>query len=389
MLSTLLNLIVFLISLGVLILVHELGHFLFARLFGVKVKRFSIGFGKVLLRLGVDKKGTEYVVSAIPLGGFVEMEGESYADSKGLPGEFVSKPVWQRALIVSAGPLVNYLTGFLLLFWVYLSGAPELLPIIGKVLDGSSAQKAGIMAGDRILAIDGHRIDLWDELSGYIRGRAGKQVSLLILRDNKEVTIRLVPQEGKIRNIFGQDEKVGLIGVMPDMSAYNTVRFPFLKAAEKAVMRVRQTTVMVLRSIYLLISGNKQIREAVAGPIGIYEVTSKARVLGINVLLMVLATLSISLAVFNLLPIPVLDGGHLVFFALEALLGRPVPDRFYDYLSKAGLSLLILLMAFVFYNDIRKLRHRNSSAIGLITTMNGINSINDVFINEGFEENIP
>ncbi len=389
MLTTVLNLVVFLISLGVLILVHELGHFFFARLFGVKVKRFSIGFGRVIFGLGTDKKGTEYVVSAIPLGGFVEMEGESYAESKGLPGEFVSKPLWQRAVVVSAGPLVNYLTGFLLLFWVYLSGAPELLPIIGKVLDGSSAQKAGVMPGDRILSIDGHKIDLWDELSDYIRGRAGRQVSLLVLRNDKEITIRLIPQEREVRNVFGQKEKVGLIGVMPDMSAYETVRFSFLGAAEKAFMRVRQTTGMVLESIYLLVTGNKQIREAVAGPIGIYEVTSKARTLGINVLLMVLATLSISLAVFNLLPIPVLDGGHLLFFAIEAILGRPVPDRFYDYLSKAGLSLLIILMAFVFYNDIRKLRHHNFGAGSLINGINTINSINDLSLNDAVEENIP
>ena len=386
MIGTLINLGVFLFCLGVLILVHELGHFFFARFFGVNVRRFSIGFGKVLVNLGKDKRGTEYVISAIPLGGFIEMEGESYADSKGLPGEFMSKPLWQKALIVAAGPLVNYFIGFLLLAFVYSTGAPELLPVIGKVLDGSSAQEAGILPKDRIIAIDGHRVDLWDEMSSYIRKNAGREIVLEIKRGDKEMRIKVVPQEKEMITLFGKKERIGLIGIVPDLSAYDTIRFPLHVAIGKAFMRVKQTTVMILESLYLLVKGNKQVREAMAGPIGIYEVTSKARTLGINVLLMVLATLSISLAVFNLLPVPVLDGGHLLFFTVEAIIRRPIPEKAYNVMTNAGLGLLLCLMVFVFYNDIRRIRQHKPITPDI---KEAINNINQILNNEEVQTDIP
>ncbi len=351
----LLNLLVFLVCLGILIFVHELGHFVVARMFGVRINRFSIGFGKPILRLGRDRKGTEYIISIFPLGGYVEMEGENIDECKGLPEEFMSKPAWQRILIVLAGPAINYVVGFLLFVLVYSIGAPELVPVVGDTLEGFPAEKAGISRGDRIVAVDGIKIDLWDEMAKIIHQKAGEEVSIELIRDGKRMQVRLAPKTETIKTIFGEKKQVGLIGVIPDPSAYTEVKFPLPKAIVKAWEKVWNLTSVIFKSLILLLEGNKQVREAVSGPIGIYKVTTQAWHMGISVLLSVLAVLSVSLAVFNLLPLPLLDGGHVFLFSVEALLGRALPVWVYEVTFKVGIVIIGLIMAFVFYNDIRRL----------------------------------
>ncbi len=355
MIDVVINIVVFLLCLGVLVLVHEWGHFVFARLFGVRVDRFSIGFGKPIFRLGKDKKGTEYVLAPIPLGGYVEMAGESPATSKGLPDEFISKPLWKRTIIVMAGPLINYLFGFLIFWLIYSLGAPELLPVVGKVLDDSPAQRIGLQKGDKIVEVNGVKVDLWDEMREIISKHPQEEIVLKVQRDGRLLSIKVIPEAKEITDRFGVKQKMGLIGITPDISAYAQVRFPIHVAFMKAGEKVLEVTKGVFRAIVLLVSGNKQVREAVAGPIGIYEITSQARTVGVNVLLLVLAMLSVSLAIFNLLPIPMLDGGHLVMFLIEAFIRRPIPDRVYEYTAHIGMTLIIIMTVLVIYNDIRKL----------------------------------
>ncbi len=382
MLNFLINISVFLFSLGFLILIHELGHFFFARKFGVGVKRFSIGFGKIIYNFGKDKYGTEYVLSMIPLGGYVELEGETCSSASGSESDFVAKPIWQRAVIISAGPLVNYLLGFIMMVFVYVMGAPELLPVVGNVLEGSVAEKIGLQKGDKIIEVDSKKIDLWDEMAEYIHGRPEQKVSLKIERSGKIITLTAVPEKQKIRNLLGQEEEVGILGITPDLSAYETVYFPLHKAMVKAFMRVKEITVMIFKSIILLFEGDKTVREAIAGPIGIYEVTSEARSQGLNVLLMVLAMLSISLAVFNILPIPVLDGGHLLFLLIEAVIRRPIPERVYSFVYQTGMTFIIILSVFVLCNDIRKLTKHNTAVLAN-QTVNNEEMLNYV------QENLP
>jgi len=356
--DVLVNIVIFLLCLGVLVLVHEWGHFIFARLFGVRVDRFSIGFGKPIFCLGKDKKGTEYVLAPIPLGGYVEMAGESPATSKGLPDEFISKPIWKRVIIVVAGPLVNYLFGFLIFWFIYSLGAPELLPVVGKILNDSPAQKIGLQRGDRILEVNGVKVDLWDEMRELISKHPQEEIVLKVQRGGRLLIMRVVPEAKEITDRFGVKQKIGLIGITPDISAYAQVRFPVHIAFMKAGEKVWEITKGVFRAIGLLLSGNKQVREAISGPIGIYEITSQARMIGVNVLLVVVAMLSVSLAIFNLLPIPMLDGGHLVMFLIEAFIRRPIPDKVYEYTAHLGITLIIIITLLVVFNDIRKLTKR-------------------------------
>ncbi len=354
-----LDIVVFLICLGTLVLIHELGHFLAARYFGVGVKRFSIGFGKRILSLGKDKYGTEYILSLIPLGGYVEMEGEDPSQCTGDDKEFFSKPIWQRVLIVGAGPIVNYIFGFLIFALVYLSGAPEVLPVVGDVLKDSVAEKIGIVKGDVIVEIDGIKVDLWDEMVKLIQKRAGKKTKLVVERGGKQLQFEVIPEE--VEGIRG--EKLGRLGIASDPSAYIIAKFPITKAVEKAWMRVNQISVGVVRGIYLLLKGDKQVRESIAGPIGIYDVTSKAMHLGFNVLLLVVASLSVSLAIFNLLPIPVLDGGHLLFLGMEAVYRKRLPEKVYMWMYNVGMAVVIGLMLFVLWNDARRLKEKISLGV--------------------------
>ncbi len=381
MVDTLLNLLVFVVCLGVLILVHELGHFIFARIFGVRVKRFSIGFGSPILVLGRDRKGTEYVIAPIPFGGYIEMAGESPATAEGSPDEFMSKPVGQRMAIVFAGPLINYLFGFLLFWLIYSIGAPELVPVIGGTLENSPAQKVGLRKGDRILAVNGKQVDLWDEMRDLIASNPNKVIVLKVKRGEKVFEVSITPEEQEVIDGLGERRVVGIIGIKPDLSAYKEVRFSPPKAFVKAMEKTKMVTIGIVRALKLLLTGNRRVRESVSGPIGIYEITAQAREVGINVLILVLAILSISLAVFNLIPIPMLDGGHLLLFAVEAILGRPLPQRAYDYAMRFGFAIILLITAFVMYNDIRRLMQRKRVLLG------AQNVVNDT--NETIAEDLP
>ena len=342
-------LLIFIIVLGVLILIHEFGHFLFARFFGVGVERFSIGFGPILTRIRGAK--TEYCISAIPLGGYVKLAGESIEDQKGEAWEFGSHPIWQRTLIILAGPLANSLLAFLVFWTIFIFGNPTLPNQVGQVSEGYPAQSAGIQVGDRILAINGERVEYWDQISKKIRQQGLNALTLLVERQGKESEIILSPRIEERQNILKQKIQIPLIGVSPkDEVVY--ARYPVGKALVMAVEELVLFTQVTFQALWLMVTGALPFKESMTGPIGIFYIAKGAVQLGLSYLLRIVGTISASLAIFNVLPIPVLDGGHLFFLFFEAFKGKPLSQRTQAILTQCGTVFLIAVMVFVFYNDL-------------------------------------
>jgi regulator of sigma E protease len=345
----------FVIVLGVLIFFHELGHFLVARLFGVGVEKFSLGFGPRLVGRTVGR--TDYRISAIPLGGFVKMVGEepnAELPPEDLPYSFTHKHVFKRICIVAAGPTFNLLLALLIfwgLFWV--SGTYLLQATVGEVRAGSPAGRAGLMAGDRILAIDDATIESWEEMSALITASEGRALRFQIQRDAEIRAITIIPEMTPDKNLFGEEIQRYIIGIS---SAGDVEALP-LGPGGAMVEGLRQTyeiTKLTILSIVKLIQGSVSTK-TLGGPIMIAEMAGQQAKEGAGNLIFFIALLSINLAVLNFLPIPVLDGGHLFFFFIEALIGRPVNTRMREMAQQAGIFILIALMIFVFYNDITRI----------------------------------
>ena len=337
-----LSVITFLIVLSVLIVVHELGHFIFAKRFGVKVEIFSLGFGKKIFC--IKRKETEYRISSIPLGGYVKMAGETpYEEGKtGAKDEFVSKPALQRAAVLSAGPVFNYILGFLLFLLVFVTGNPQATTLIGNVVDDYPAKSAGIKTGDRIIELNNKNVYYWDEILEVVHNSAQRPVSLKIKRDKEELYFIITP---KLKS------NVGLLGVAPS-SEIKYVKYRPIEAAKLAAQKTWALTSLTYVSLWRMVTGAMSFKESVTGPIGIFMVTSKAAYAGTVYVIGLMAILSISLAIFNLLPIPVLDGGHLLFLIIEKIRGKVVSEKIYERVTQVGLAFLVTLMVFVVYNDI-------------------------------------
>jgi regulator of sigma E protease len=355
------SLISFIVVLGVLIFVHELGHFLFAKLFGVRVLKFSVGFGNKVV--GKKWGDTEYLLSAFPLGGYVKMFGEQPGDEisdqeKGV--SFSHKKVWQRFGIVFGGPLFNLLFAvfiFLLMFAFAGLPGPVDSSLIGQVSPGSVAEKAGLKAGDVILSIDGQETHSWIQVSELIRDSGGEQVHLVIDRDGKTLTIKATPAMEKEKNLFG--EEVGerfMLGIKrSDEVEYEKVSlFEAVKAAFIQTWNLIYLTIMGIVKIFQRVIPASEL----GGPIRIAEIAGQQLEAGWMNLLYFTGLLSVNLGVLNLLPIPVLDGGHLVFLSLEAIRRKPLNEQTMIVGQKMGIALLGSLMLFVFYNDIARIVQR-------------------------------
>ncbi|HWO41330.1 MAG TPA: RIP metalloprotease RseP [Candidatus Eisenbacteria bacterium] len=340
------------IGLGVLIVVHEFGHFLFAKLAGVGVLTFSVGFGP---KLWVKKKGeTEYALSAFPLGGYVKMVGED-PDDQVQPGDlersFAHKSLIKRAAIVAAGPGFNLFLAVLLLLLVFVFyGVPVLTNQVGAVESGSPAAQAGLQKGDRIVAINGRPVSEWEQLSRTIKESGGAPLAVRIRRDGDErtVTIRPIKKEG--RNIFGEPREEWMIGIGSQVSIERGA--PGL-AVVRAVEQTYEYSKLTLVALYKMIVGEVSPRN-IGGPILIAQMAGQQAQEGIGSFLAFLAVLSINLGVLNLLPVPVLDGGHLLFFLVEAVIRRPLAPRHREMAQQVGIFLLMLLMVYAFYNDIAR-----------------------------------
>ena len=346
-----LSILAFIFVLGVLVFVHEFGHFIVAKLLRVRVEIFSIGFGKKLY--GIKKGDTEYRVSLVPLGGYIKLSGDNPEEKRdGQSWEFLSKTTGERAAIVAAGPAFNYFVAFLLFSLVFFLGMPNLTAKIGELKDKYPAQTAGIQVGDRILSVDGRKVEFWEELSAIIYKKTGeKEISIKIRRQDKIFDLSLKPKVEITRNIFGDDIKIGLIGIMPSKET-KIVRHGIIASIQKGTERVIILTKITYFSLYRMAIGKMSVRESLAGPVVIFKITGEAAKLGFIYLLQIMAALSVSLAIINLFPIPVLDGGHLLFLLCEKIRGKPVSMKVQEIATRVGLSMLVVLMVFVFYNDL-------------------------------------
>ena len=343
------------VLLGVLIFVHELGHFLFAKLMKVKVLKFSLGFGPKLL--GRRYGETEYLLSAVPLGGYVKMLGEDQEDEisdADRARAFSSQPAWKRFVIVISGPLFNIGFAAVIFLLIFLAGVPALLPEVGEVLPDSPAAHAGLVKGDRITAIDGVPVGKWDELTGVIhRSPANKRLHFTIERGGTVISLEITPERKTVPNIFGEQKEVGLIGIKPSENTI-TEKVGFPGAVTRAVMRTWDVSVLTVVSIVKLIQRIIPA-ETIGGPILIFQMAGQQASHGLLNFFAFMAVISINLGILNLLPIPILDGGHVLFLCLEVIRGKPLSERVLILAQRVGLAIIITLMVFAFYNDIMRL----------------------------------
>jgi regulator of sigma E protease len=345
----------FVIVLGILVFFHEFGHFIMARLFGVGVEKFSLGFGP---RLFGKKVGiTDYRVSAVPLGGYVKMVGEepdSDVAPADIPVSFTHKHVLKRMIIVAAGPLFNLILAVMIFFVIFLiSGTFILKPVVGTVEQDSPAAKAGIVKGDLIESIDGTPVTNWEEMAEIISGSDGERLSVSVMRNGEVLKLDILPELKTAKNIFGEDIKRYAMGIASAGDFYSKELNPF-EALYESIRQTYKITYLTVVSIVKLIQGSLSAK-TLGGPIMIAEMAGQQAREGIVNLAFFIALLSINLAVLNFLPIPVLDGGHLLFFFIEAVIGKPVNTKMREIAQQVGIFVLIVLMIYVFYNDITRI----------------------------------
>lgn len=344
------SLLVFLFILSVLIVVHEFGHFIVAKKTGVRVEQFSLGFGRALFRK--KSKGTEYIVGSVPLGGFVKMAGDNLDEYKGKPDEYYSMAPGKRFWIIFCGPLLNYVLAILLFWMIFFVGYPTLTSKVGGLLDGFGAKEAGLQPGDQIIAIDAQKIANWEELQRTMRSRtSADSVKVSYLREGKEYTADVRIKEKVLENEAGQKRKFGLLGVSPAQEVIK-VRYGFFKSFGLGIAKTWDLTVLTGVALWRMITGHLSMRESMTGPLGIFFITSKAAELGAVAVFHLMAVLSLSLAIFNLLPLPLLDGWHILLLGLEKIRRKALSARSEQVINKIGLSFILLLVFLVTYNDI-------------------------------------
>lgn len=347
---------------GFVIFIHELGHFLAAKYFNVKVLKFSIGFGPKVIGRRVGE--TEYLLSAVPLGGYVKMLGEEVEDKDGdtqvepLRAEeearsFKNQTVAKRTAIVFAGPLFNLLTAVVIFFGVYVHGIPALLPVIGEVMQDSPAMRAGLKPMDEIVSINGAAVNQWAEMTDRIHKSAGKALLFDVKRGEQRLQFTITPEKKVVKDLFGEDKEVGIIGIKPS-DRVMTIQYGLIEASDKAFVKTGEI-------IYLTFVGIVKIfqkivpADNIGGPILIFQLAEKTAAAGVISFLTFAAVISINLGILNLLPIPVLDGGHIMFFAIEAIRKKPLEEKVILISQRVGMALIIMLMAFAMYNDIFRL----------------------------------
>lgn len=337
--------LVVIFTFGLVIFVHELGHFILARRTGVKVEKFSLGFGPEIF--GWTRGETRYSLAIIPLGGFVKMAGEDLDEIQGKPGEFYSQPWYKRILIVLAGPVMNCLLAVVffsavLYFWGQTRPNPE--PVIGQVLEDSPAKLAGFQARDRVLSIDNRAISQWGDVSDIIHQNPGKELNIKILRQGKELVLQVTPERNK-------ELAVGMIGVAPDVI---TEKVGLIKSLLGGVELLFFWILLFLKTIGLMLF--KVIKPELAGPIGIGKIIAQAVKSGWQDLFYLIALINANIGLLNLLPIPVLDGGHIMFFTLEGITRKPLNKQMIKIANIIGISLLLSLLLFATYSDILRWR---------------------------------
>ncbi|MCK0531928.1 RIP metalloprotease RseP [Sphingobium agri] len=368
----LLTVLAFVAVIGPLVFVHELGHYLVGRWFGVKAEAFSIGFGPELAAW-VDKRGTRWRIGALPLGGYVRFKGDMNAASQTDPAwlqlppseraeSFPAKPLWQKAAIVAAGPFINFLFAILILStFAFVYGESRTPAVAGKVQAGSAAAAAGIQAGDRILSLNGREMTTFDDLRLYAQIRPAEPVTILVERSG-----RTVEKQGRVGAVqeqdgFGNRFKVGRLGIAPAQPVIEPVEL--WRAPAVALKQTGQIIRTMVETLGQILGGGRSVKE-LGGPLKIAEVSGQAATLGVESFVFFMALISINLGFINLLPIPMLDGGHLLFYGVEAIQRRPVSARVQEWAYRSGLAVLLAMMMLVTFNDL--------SSFGLWERLSGL-----------------
>lgn len=348
------NIVSLIIVLGVLIFAHEFGHFIVAKVLGVGVEKFSLGFGP---RIFGKKIGmTDYRISAIPLGGYVKMVGEapdSELDESMIELSFSHKSVLKRSLIVLAGPAFNFFLSVAIFFGFFeISGLPIMQPEVGSVQEGMPAYVAGVQAGDRIVAVDGEPVTQWDEMAEIITQRGGSTLEFELLRDETIISLRITPKQISSQNVFGEKIDKYVIGITAS-GEFTIERLNPIEAVVEGVLQTWQIAKLTVLSVGKILAGTLSAK-TIGGPIMIAQLAGEHAKAGMANFIFFIALLSVNLGIINLLPIPVLDGGHLMFFFIEAVTRKPVNLKMREVAQQIGIFVIILLMVFVFYNDIAR-----------------------------------
>jgi regulator of sigma E protease len=340
--------------LGILVFFHELGHFLMAKKSGIKVERFSLGFPPKLIGKKIGE--TEYCISWIPLGGYVKMAGENPEEQlEGKPWEFMSKPIGVRSLVILAGPLMNYLLAIFVFAGIFFfSGKQEMKDnsnVIGAIALQSPAEKAGIKSGDQIISINGIKVNDFTEMADIIYPQLEKEIKVVWIREGKEYSAGIKTFKDRVLNEKGEIEYIGKIGIGP---VYVAVKDNFFQAWKDGISSVWLVTWESIKFIINLIRGAAPVK-LLGGPIFIAQTAGETARLGIVSLLSFMALLSINLTIVNVLPIPMLDGGHLIFLLVEKIRRKPLSLKQRLAIQQVGLAFLFLLIVLVTYNDITRL----------------------------------
>jgi regulator of sigma E protease len=354
----------FLIILTVLVFVHEFGHYIVARWNGVRIEVFSIGFGPEIFGWN-DRAGTRWKFSAIPFGGYVKMFGD--ADPASMPGSKVAemtpeeravsfhyKRLPQRAAVVVAGPAANFVFAVVVLAALYATvGQSFTPPDIGAVRAHSAAATAGLKPGDVILSIDGQKIDRFEDVQRIVRLNAGVPMKIVVRRGTQDMRLSVTPQLSEVTDRFGNKHEFGLLGIEGHGVKY--VRYDPVTALWRASSETADITTGTLQAVWQMIIGARSTDE-LGGPLRIAQMSGEVAHYGLDAVLAFMAVLSINLGLINLFPIPVLDGGHLLFYAAEAVRGKPLGQRAQEYGFRLGLALVLTLMVFATWNDLVHLR---------------------------------
>ncbi len=345
----------FIVVIGILVFIHEFGHFIVARLCGVGVQVFSLGFGPKLLKKKIGR--TEYCVSVIPLGGYVKMVGDepdAPIEPEDIKVSFTHKSLLRKSLIVAAGPLSNFFLAIFLLFAIFWLGGVYLPnPIVGEVVEASAAMKAGVKSGDIIKEINQRQVESFEDIFQIIGASKGQQVDIVIERDGHLKGFALIPELKPGVNKFGENVEKYIIGIVGSGDVFHKQYGP-LEAMERAFKDTYMLTELTILSVVKMVSGSVSSKN-LGGPIMIAQMAGEQARAGLQNFAFFIALLSVNLGIINLFPIPVLDGGHLLFFGIEAITGKSVNDKLREKMIQFGAAMLVALMVFVFYNDIIRL----------------------------------
>jgi regulator of sigma E protease len=355
----------FLFVLTVVVFFHELGHFWVARRCGVKVDAFSVGFGPELFGFN-DRKGTRWKLCAVPLGGYVRFHGDDSAastpDTKAIAKmseaekriSFFHQPVGKRAAIVAAGPIANFLLAvaiFSLVFMVY--GRQVTTPRVDTIQPESAAAEAGFRPGDMVLSIDGSKIENFGDMQRIVSASPGVPLRVTVQRDGREITLTATPKLREIKDNFGNTHRVGMLGISRSTMPEDVVTERY-GPIESLRLGVAETWFVLERTINYVVGivTGREAADQLGGPIRIAQVSGQVATVSFAALLHLTAVLSVSIGLLNLFPVPLLDGGHLVFYAIEAVRGRPLSERAQEFGFRIGLALVLMLMLFATWNDI-------------------------------------